>query len=336
MCTGAWTALDGEGVRGALACLSPLKLECRGCGEARRMACGTSRASKCEPCATVYRQRVARVAGSGLVVGREGAFVTLTAPGTRPHRVQRKGKRAKDAALCACTPAGGVDLADWNATLGKRWNRFVQDLAREVGAVVVMFDERGRRRTRLALRYFKAAEVQKRGALHLHVLVRREDGAPLVVRKRVLRALAIKHGFGHSVDVQPVETGHASYVAKYVAKSADERETVPWRARKWVRPKGRDVVLVRGTMWDRGTGEELGPPLMAESAHPTYRTWSASRAWGLSMLAVRADQRHFVMTLAELPAWATWAGKDCVPLRAASAAWARVAAPDRPDASVLL
>lgn len=281
------------------------------------MACGTARASKCEPCSAVYRARVGLVAGSGLVVGRDGLFVTLTAPGTRPHK-------RPDGSLCPCTPPGGVDMAEWNASLGKRWTRFVQALDRYLGSAVFTYGEDGRQHERSGLRYFKAAEVQKRGALHLHVLLRRVDGRALAIRKKKLRRLALRHGFGHAVDVQAVQPGHAAYVAKYVAKSADDRHStvVPWRGSKYLRPGNPRYKVDRRSGWvvDRDTGEVIGPALRVESAQPTFRTWSASRAWGQGMAAVKAAQQHFVVTLAALPAWA----REGVQVRDVPASWARV------------
>ena len=116
------------------------------------------------------------------------------------------------------------------------------------------------------------------------------------------------------------------------------REVVPWRARKYVRPRDPGLVLDRARGWlvDRRTGEVIGDALEVESAHPTYRTWSASRAWGLSMLQVRADQRHYVMTLELLPVWGLRDGDEWAAVRAASAAWARLAAPDRPDLDTVM
>lgn len=289
-------------------CDAPLELACRVCGDCRGIRCGTSRASKCEPCAAVYRGRVGRVAGSGLVVGVRGLFLTLTAPGAVEHY-------APDGSLCGCTPVGGADLAEWNARASLRWNNFVRDLSRALGADYFVD---GRRRQ--GVTYFRAAEVQRRGALHYHVLLRRVDGRPVQVSKSTVRALAIRHGFGHSVDVQRLEPGHASYVAKYVAKSADERRDVPWRL--WRTPRGFRQDAETGLWVNPRTGEVRDPELVTS---PSFRTWSASRTWGLGMGEVKADQQHHVLTLAELPRW-----KD----RAVPRAWAALAVPVRPDSRV--
>jgi hypothetical protein len=279
-CAHSWRfdGRDGctDDVRAATGCEDPYRIGCTFCELRRWVRCGGTRASRCEPCARVYRGRVGRVAGSGLLVARLGAFVTLTAPGSRPHRLP-------SGAVCRCTPPGGVDLARWNADAGPRFNRFMRDLRR-------LLDDDG-------LQYFRAVEVQRRGALHYHLLLRRDDGAPTVIPLRALRELALKHGFGHSVDAQPVQSGHAAYVAKYVGKAADSRRDVPWRGSRWVVKRG---------FVDPLTGEILPDERRrVPSWSPTYRTWTASRRWGRSMAEVRAAQAHHVLVLAALPSWAT-------------------------------
>jgi hypothetical protein len=103
-----------------------------------------------------------------------------------------------------------------------------------------------------------------------------DDGAPLVISVRKLRALAIEHGFGHSVKWDPMTGGkHESgrlggYLAKYVSKAVDDRPAVPWRA------AGDDPH--RGRQW---------------------RVWTASRRWACTMGEVRRAARSSVRQLAE-------------------------------------
>jgi hypothetical protein len=85
-----------------------------------------------------------------------------------------------------------------------------------------------------------------------------------------VRRLAIRAGFGHSVDLAACEPGSrkaAYYVSKYVTKATDCRESVPWAA---------DLV-------DLHTGEVTRGVVAGR-----YRTWSMSREWGDTMAAVRA------------------------------------------------
>jgi hypothetical protein len=271
-----------ESVAQGLSCTRPLRLACDGCGLLSVVLCRSSRSVNCPSCAADYRRRVTRVAGSGVVVSTSGLFVTLTAPGARAHSYG-------SGELCPCTPPGGVDLAAWNASAGDRWHRFVGDLRRLLGTDVASLDSRKRAYTRRRpanLQYFKAAEVQTRGALHFHALIRRPgDGRKLFVSKGKLRALAIRHGFGHAVDVQALQTGHARYVAKYVSKACDDRKLVPWRRERRATPAdGRAVTVHR----------------------PTFRAWSASRAWGCTMGSVERDQHHFARVLAALEYARDW------------------------------
>ena len=230
------------------ACERPEWLVCLGCDARTLKRCGRSSRVVCGPCSETYRRRVARVAHSGMVISREGDVyvLTLTAPGDARHR-------KPDGEWCECTPEGGVDLARWNGSAGLRWSRFVDALRYRFGDV----------------QFFKAAEVQTRGALHFHAPLVLEPGT--VVKLSEVRALAIEHGFGHSVKLDRLPAGSSKreragwYVAKYVSKSSTDRESVPFV--------------------DRRTGE-VGPG--------RWRTWSASRRWGLTMAALRQQQREWV------------------------------------------
>jgi len=117
------------------------------------------------------------------------------------------------------------------------------------------------------LEFLRAVEVQKRGALHLHVIVY----SPIPLDRAALRRLAIGYGFGHELDLAAIVPGsrkHAYYVSKYVTKACDSRDEVPWRADVLVNP---------------GTGEVQRLLTVA-----SYRTWSSSQGWGLTMKDVRA------------------------------------------------
>jgi len=192
-------------------------------------------------------------------------LLTLTAPGRSEHSLPSGD-------ICPCTPAGGVDLADWNASAAGRWNVLR-------GAI---------RRLSPDLEYLRAVEVQKRGALHLHVIV----WSPVALDRAHLRRLAIGNGFGHELDLAPIVPGsrkHAYYVAKYVTKACDSRDEVPWRS---------DVV-------DLVTGE-----VQRLHTFAVYRTWSASRGWGLTMKEVRQIAARARAAVQQPSANA----KSCVPL----------------------
>jgi hypothetical protein len=234
---------------GRLDCDQPLRVDLS-CGAIEYWACSNHRESKCVPCSWKYRRRLARIAAVGCERSAGYLYMlTLTAPGQDEHFMP-----SGDA--CKCTPAGGVDLSEWNPSASARWNRMRTEL----------------RRKHPALQYLRAVEVQKRGALHLHILV----WAPALLDVAALRRDAIRYGFGHSVDLAPIVAGsrrHAYYVSKYVTKACDSRDDVPWRA---------DVV-------DHETGE-----IRRMRSGATYRTWSASQDWGLTMKEVRAIARAAV------------------------------------------
>lgn len=219
-------------------------------------SCASTRRSRCGPCSTRHRRRVGRVAISGLHPGCVEWFLTLTAPGEDVHYLPN-GER------CPCTPPGGVDLAEWNATLGRRWNDFCTYVRR-------LLDDQ-------ALQFFKGTEVQQRGALHIHALIRPSRPVKAPTMKK-LRAMAIHLGFGHAVDLQPVaREKHAWYVAKYVSKACDDRAHVPWAR--------------HGQVLDEETGELVAQLVRCDA---TYRPWSSSRHWGVTMRQVKAEQQRWV------------------------------------------
>lgn len=179
----------------------------------------------CDTCRTRYKRHVRRTAETGLDISTHpfAYFVTLTAPGA------------------------STLLARWNPTAGACWNRFMVSLRR--------FDP--------TVQYFRAAEIQKRGAIHHHGLLL--SSVPLT-RNRISR-IAKRAGYGWMVDVQAVTSNRsvASYLAKYVTKASDDRQSVPWQADKV----------------DRDTGE------ITSSSRATYRTWSRSYGYGVPMREVK-------------------------------------------------
>ena len=250
-------------------CEQPDWAGCESCGKRELWRCGTSNLGKCRPCGETYRRRVGRVALSGQrLEGNQTHLLTVTAPGDKEHIDKRTGQR------CPCTGPEGTNLAEWNAGLGERWNRFHQDLERHFGQDV---------------QYFAAKEVQARGALHLHVPFRLRVGTRWKLEE--IRALAIKHGFGHEIDLRTdIDERGMWYVAKYVSKAAGLRSVVPWR-----KVKGQE--LVERLDVDPETGEILGQDVdvvEVVSTKASYQTWSKSRRWGLTMKAVKAAQAQWV------------------------------------------
>lgn len=240
-------------------CDSPIVLEHEGSGRKINKRCGATSTDRCKPCAKSYRTRVFWVGDSGRTryPGDTILMVTLTAPSDVDQHCMRHRKcdaRREDCVVCECTPEGGVHLGEWNGRCSARWNRFVEDLRRETG---------------VKLQYFRAAELQKRGALHFHVLIRLPRSRGVVIDEAQVRRLAMHHGFGHSVDVKAVSNEKAaSYLAKYVSKSCADRQDMPWV--------------------DRRTAE-------VTNGNGRYRCWTSSRRWGWTMAHVRQQQVDWMM-----------------------------------------
>jgi hypothetical protein len=114
------------------------------------------------------------------------------------------------------------------------------------------------------LTYIGSVEVQKRGALHRHLVI----NVDRVLLPSEVQALALAAGYGcsYTLDVLTSSAKVAYYVSKYVTKAAGARELVPWIA---------DLV-------DKETGE-IRPMRTAA----TYRTWSAAHSWGFTKKGLR-------------------------------------------------
>ena len=242
-----------------LDCDRPIVWGCRrtGCEWSQNGHCGRSKTRDCGPCAGRAARRVQEVVARGMASGQSQHMylLTLTAPGETAHRIGKTGP------WCPCTPQSGTDLAEWNPTAAKRWNRLLLDVRRELGARV---------------EFFRAVEVQGRGALHLHVPI--ESDRPLIVQE--LRKLAMRAGFGHEIDLQRIAPQSrrqvARYVSKYVTKAIDDRQTVPWNI---------DHV-------DTSNGE-----LTRVGAVASYRSWSRSANWSCTMATVRSEMAQLAARL---------------------------------------
>jgi len=232
------------------------------------MRCGTSRGSMCAGCAGRYRGRVRDKASSGIDGLRRGAalFVTLTGPGESQHCMVHQyrgrgclmGGLGDDCEWCPCTPEGGIDRSEFNRTLTARVNRFLEGIKRGEASPMVRY-----RRAKVPLTYFQAREVHRGGLLHLHLILCRSDGKPLMLKQKDLKHLALAHGFGHSFKSRRIDSHvlASEYVAKYVAKSVDSRAAVDWRDDEGRRVPGR------------------------------FRAWTSARNYGLTMREIKAKAR---------------------------------------------
>ncbi|MER6883322.1 replication initiator protein RepSA [Streptomyces althioticus] len=251
-----------------------------------RIACGNRRASRCPSCAWTYAGDTYHLIRAGLagderrdipaaVRDHPRVFLTLTAPSFGPvhnrpdHGTCRCGTRhAPDAPeLGTALDPDTYDYAGavlFNNHAGQLWQRFTTRLRRELAA------RAGLSRSQLAdhcrVSYGKVAEFQKRGAIHLHAVVRLDgpdgpDTAPPSWATVQLLADAIRAATAHpytsvsvpaaedqpartfrwgtQLDVRPVkafgdgseltEQAVASYVAKYATKAAENTGTLDRR-----------------------------------------------------------------------------------------------------------
>lgn len=265
--------------------------------------CGNRRASRCPSCSHEYQGDMWHLLSAGVSGGDKGVpesvsahplvFVTLTAPSFGPvHSSTRPGAEprpctvnaapglckhgrprrcgahhATDDALVGqplcpdCYDYEGQTIWQWHCP--EMWRRFTIRLRRLVAAHLGMSERSSRNLVRV--QFAKVGEYQKRGAIHLHALVRL-DGAPTVdepfpapaidvpaswLADRCLEAAQdvevdaapVDHNdiarvlrFGRQVDARPVqrrtdESGDvspemvAAYLAKYATKAAGDVAT---------------------------------------------------------------------------------------------------------------
>ncbi len=257
-------------------------------------ACGDRRAARCQPCSEVYRYDAYQLVAAGLRGGKgvpatvrehPAIFATVTAPSFGPvhtRRTQgtlvlpchpyRQGRRCPHGRRAGCwrrhdehDPALGVPLCVecydaggqvvWNALVPELWRRTViylrRSLARQAGMTAAQLNQTVR------VSYAKVAEYQRRGAVHLHAVIRLdaadahgpEHAPPPPCFTAALLAAAVRQaarevrvpwpaaverpaalrGWGAQLELEPVATGPgaisaervAGYVAKYATKATD-------------------------------------------------------------------------------------------------------------------
>jgi hypothetical protein len=257
-----------------------------------RKACGNRREAVCPPCAERYRQDAYHLIAAGLrggkgvpdsVAAHPALFVTLTAPSFGPVHTRALGSNGnvrrcrprRDAPVCAhgvrlsCgvvhdddDPRLGEPLCPdcfdhpaavvWNNALSELWRRTTIYLPRVLARLTGMTQRRLRELVRVA--YVKVAEYQRRGLVHLHVVIRLDRAMPAyradevkpprarftvelledAIRSTanvVAAPLPAELGggtvrWGDELDVRHLDTHErgqvAGYLAKYATKSTEE------------------------------------------------------------------------------------------------------------------
>jgi hypothetical protein len=258
-----------------------------------RKACGKRREAVCPPCAERYRQDAYQLIAAGLRGGKgvpdtaadhPAVFATLTAPSfgvvhsralggdgrprhCRPRRddpVCRHGNRLSCGEIhdegdpCLGEPLclecfDYIAAVIWNNTLGELWRRTTIYVRRALARHAEMTQAKLNLEVRPA--YAKVTEYQKRGLVHVHVLVRLDRAMPQYrehgvrppgarfdaeLLERALRT-AVAEVFapipaelgggritwGSALDVRQLRTGDergeiAGYLAKYATKSTEQ------------------------------------------------------------------------------------------------------------------
>lgn len=195
-------------------CQKPILFSCVKCPEYFLATCNSKDASVCEPCELRYRTRVRAVLRLPMLASRPGSvfLFTLTAPGSRRHCLthvyqDKDGKtqpsvrcswdeqvdvetgkivavpRNADCIECVCSNnnlKSRDDIAQFNSELAAKWNRFMT-YVRRFSPDSVNGRSNKARRPFADFQYAKAIEPQKRGALHIHALIR--TASPLDERR---------------------------------------------------------------------------------------------------------------------------------------------------------
>ncbi len=328
-----------------------------------RVACKDRRQAVCPACSKLYQADAWILVVAGLIGGKgipEGVtshprlFVTLTAPSFGPvHSLRPDGRcspapRSSGHRLCPhgassrCTqrhaesdPYLGRPLcADcydyegavlWNAHASRLWNTTVQLTRRglaEAGHIA-----QARLKEVAKLHYLKVAEMQRRGLVHFHVLLRAdgpedsESDPPdwlsaellaVVARDAVRRASAWRMdgrtvGWGNVLDIQALgeESRDAerasSYLAKYVTKTTGGSAELAhrFRLRRQIEqlvddPHARRLAL---TAWDLGGHEEFSALNLRAHAHTlgfAGQLITKSRRYSTTFTGLRRARAEFM------------------------------------------
>lgn len=299
-----------------------------------RVACKDRRQVVCPSCSYLYRTDAWIVVASGLVGGKRTPesiashprlFVTLTAPSFGPvHTITDRG-------FCVTHPAAETDtpghshshvatcsirhpehdpqlgrplcpecfdyegLVLWNAHSSRLWRRTILHvrrlLAEEAGV------SQSHIRHAIQVNYLKVAEIQRRGAVHFHTIIRAdgpdslEDAPPpwltsAVLARTIQRAVrnASLDGldgstmrWGRVFDIQDLSlhseepTQVASYIAKYSTKTTDGTSDLArrFKLRRQIEnlvenPHARQLAL---TAWDLGDRDQYAALMPRNHAH---------------------------------------------------------------------
>lgn len=333
------------------------------------VACKDRRAAVCPSCSRLYQDDAFQLVAAGIRGGKgvdpgvsehPMVFVTLTAPsfgpvhrgsgtsGPQPCRPRRRDPHCAHGVPLACFARHeAADLAVgeplcpecfdyagavlWNAHVPRLWERTSLRLYRRVARAGGISTSQLRSSARIS--YVKVVEFQRRGLVHLHVVLRADgadgpdEGPPgwldTALLERCVRD-AIRTSdvpvpetpgtelqrarWGSEIDVRVLDpsrehdsSGVAAYVAKYATKTADGAGwlTHPIRSRGQLERSGLRphlAQLVR-TAWELGHRRELRTLALRTHAHTLgYRGQfsSKSRLYSTTFSALRGARAAYI------------------------------------------
>lgn len=294
-----------------------------------KIACKDRREVVCPACSYLYRTDAWILASTGLIGGKgvpdevrdhPRVFVTLTAPSFGSvHTIRNDGRCVRRGSvqclhgrwttcgrrhgdndpllghpLCnECFDYEGAVL--WNAHASRLWSVTLQDIRRSIA--VAGGGVRTRSSEVVQVHYLKVAEIQRRGLVHFHCVVR-IDGpesvdapAPPWATEAIVSEVIVasvrrtwttglegsRMEWGSILDVQGlgVDPGEANkvsaYVAKYSTKTTDGSKDLAhaFRSRRQIESLVDNTHLARlaQSSWDLGARAELEPLRLPEHAH---------------------------------------------------------------------
>jgi hypothetical protein len=327
-----------------------------------RVACKDRRHIICPSCSYLYKLDAWILVSSGLVGGKGipevvGAhprlFVTMTAPsfgsvhtiGANGRCVtrQREGStRCLHGLATSCTEFHKEDDARlgsplcsecfdfqgavlWNAHVSRLWNNTVQLLRRSLAKVGGV--PQSNLKDLAQLHYLKVAEVQRRGLIHIHSVVRVDgpewiDADPpdwltagilaKVIREAVKRTSAVRLDgrtvrWGRILDVRDLGLTAddarkvASYVAKYSIKTTDGSRELARRfhSRRQIEelvdnPHAKRLALTAWDLADRPEFEPLNLRIHANSFGYTGQLITKSREYSTTFAALREARVEYM------------------------------------------
>jgi hypothetical protein len=320
-----------------------------------KVACKDRREAVCPACSRRYATDAWIIAATGLnggkgvdesVAGRPKSFVTLTAPSFgATHRITSRGgcvqRRPGSArcshgqlswcgvihaendpllgqALCAdCFDFVGAVL--WNAHASRLWTLTVQQARRNLASDVGVRREVLHRVVRM--HYLKVAEMQRRGLVHFHALIRLDEvetGADVfdldelainAAWRRAVKAVAFEDAgttfrWGTVLNVQGLGAGEqdarmvSTYLAKYVTKTSGDALELARRfdSRRDITLRVDNPHLRRMALCAWDLADDLAPLKLRGHAHTlgfAGQLLTKSRAFSTSFGALRQARIDF-------------------------------------------